>query len=150
MLVGFQGSVIKMLIIGFDFASVSNSFVTLGIRGCAFICQVKDSSNQQDLIFTSHGLARRRWGRAACWIHFIIWEVLVSYFHMPTALSISVCKPQVPLSFEWMNWGVCGGSSRWRWTPSVLLDDPLNYLCWACLRLTVFVLCGIQHASWCP
>lgn len=45
-MLGFQGSVIKMLILGFDFFfSLSNLFVALGIGDCAFMCRVKDASN---------------------------------------------------------------------------------------------------------
>lgn len=52
MMVGFQGSVIKMLIVGFEFVCASNSFVSLGIGDYAFICQVKDSSSST--VFNFH------------------------------------------------------------------------------------------------
>lgn len=52
MVLGFQGSVIKTLIVGFEFVCVSNSFVSLGIGNYAFICQVKDSSNST--VFNFH------------------------------------------------------------------------------------------------
>lgn len=89
------------------------------------------------------------WGGVTCWIHFIIWEGLVLYLCIPTALRISICKPWGPFSFEWMNWWMSGGSSRWHWTPSVLVDEPLNFLRWARLRLTALVWWHVKHALWC-
>lgn len=44
MLLGFQGSVIKMLIVGFDFLMCVQFICHSGYQGLRF-CQVKDSSN---------------------------------------------------------------------------------------------------------
>lgn len=54
-------------------------------------------------------------------------EVLVWYLYISMTLSLSICRPYGPLTFEWMNWWMGGGSSRWRWTPSVLLHDSLTF-----------------------
>ena len=55
---GFQGSVIKMLIDGFEFVCESNLFVSLGIGDYAFICQVKDSSNSTVFNFHCSGFSK--------------------------------------------------------------------------------------------
>lgn len=57
-MLGFQGSVIKMLIVGFDFFLLCPICLSLWVSGTVLLCvRSKMQVIQQDLIFTS-GLAR--------------------------------------------------------------------------------------------